>query len=146
MHTTTTETDVPNLRDATLKKIVWFDPEELDFYALNEYDHSDEEIDRFQLTINDFNGALPIVVSDDGKSVAGRGRVEAGYLLDFDEIPALWLSDMTANDISHYVDTLTRFAKYVGWSPEMLETDLQTLITIDALLKAAASSAACWRH
>ena len=139
-------TEVPNLRDETLEKVVWFDPEELDFYSPNESDHSDAEIDQFQRTIYEFNGALPIIVGDGGVIVAGRGRVEAGYLLGVDGVPALMLSDMTADDVCHYVETLTRFATYVGWSRKMLEIDLQSLISIDALLKTAAPKAAKQRH
>lgn len=142
MNAATPGTEIPNLRDETLEKIVWYDPEELDFYALNERDHSDAEIDSFQRTIHEYNGAQPVVVDDDGNIIAGRGRVEAGYLLCVDDVPALPLSALTADDVQHYIDTVIRFGKYVGWTREMLEIDLQHLLNIDVLMRAAADDTA----
>ena len=142
MLTNTPGTDVPNLRDETLAKLVWCDPDDLDFYALNERDHDDAEIDRFQRTIHDYNGAQPIVIDDDDNIVAGRGRVEAGSLYGVDNIPAIRMSSLSADDLDHYIRTLIRFGHYVGWTREMLETDLQHLFNVDALLKAATDDAA----
>lgn len=121
MNATTPGTEIPNMRYETLEKIVWYDPEELDFYALNERDHSDAEIDSFQRTIHDYKGAQPVVV---------------------DDVPALPLSALTADDVHHYIDTVIRFGKYVGWTREMLEIDLQHLRNIDVLMRAAADDTA----
>lgn len=142
MYATTTGTEVPNLSDEILENTVWFDPEELDYVPLEEREHSDAEIDHFQRTIYDYNGAQPIVVDCECRIVAGRGRVEAGWLLGVDEIPAIPLSSMSADDLDHYIKTMIRFAVYVGWSAEMLETDLQHLLVIKALMEAASSDTA----
>ena len=132
----TTGTEVPNLRDETLEKTVWFDPDELDYLPLEEGEHSDVEIDHFQRTIYDYNGAQPIVVDRECNIVAGRGRVEAARLLGIDEIPAIPLASFSWDDLDHYIETMIRFGAFVGWSAEMLETDLQHLLVIDALMKA----------
>ncbi len=142
MTNTTRGTEVPNLRDETLENIVWRDPDDLDFYAFNERDHSDAEIDHFQRTIHDYNGAQPIVLDDADNIVAGRGRVEAASLCGVEEIPVLRMSSFSADDLDHYVNTLIRFGHFVGWTPEALEIDLQHLLVIDALVKAAADDAA----
>ena len=136
MHADTPGTDIPNLRDKTLEKTIWFDPNELDYLSLDEREHSDAEIDHFQRTIYDYTGAQPIVIDNECNIVAGRGRVEAARLLGVDEIPAIPLSSFTSDDLDHYIETMIRFGAYVGWSAEMLETDLQHLLVIDALMKA----------
>lgn len=82
------------------------------------------------------------MIDEANNVVAGRGRVEAGALLGIDQIPALRMSSPSGDDIDHYIETLFRFGTYVGWSREMLETDLQHLLKLDALLKAAADDAA----
>ena len=133
----TTGTEVPNLRDETLEKTVWYDPDELDYLPLEEREHSDAEVDHFQRTIHDYNGALPIVIDDECNIVAGRGRVEAGRLLGIDEVPAIPLSSLTAEDVDHYIETLVRFGGVVGWTHEMLQIELQHLLVIDAFMKAA---------
>jgi len=142
MTNTTPGTEFPNLRDETLENVVWCDPDDLDFHAFNERDHSDAEIDQFQRTIHDYNGAQPIVLDDADNIVAGRGRVEAASLCGVDKIPFLRVSSLSADDLDHYIKTLIRFGQYVGWTREMVETDLQHLLVIDALVKAAADDAA----
>ncbi len=136
MTSITQRTDVPNLEDEILAKTIWFDPDELDYLPLEEREHSDAEIDHFQRTIYDYNGAQPIVIDDECNIVAGRGRVEAGRLLGVDETPAIPLSSFSSDDLDHYIETMIRFGAYVGWSAEMLETDLQHLLVIEALMKA----------
>lgn len=136
MHADTSGADVPNLRDETLEKTVWYDPDELDYLELEELEHSDAEVDHFQRTIYDYNGALPIVVDRECNIVAGRGRVEAARLLGIDEIPAIPLASFSWDDLDHYIETMIRFGAYVGWSAEMLETDLQHLLVAEALMKA----------
>lgn len=142
MTNTAPGTEVPNLRDETLEKIVSCDPDDLDFYAFNERDHSDAEINHFQRTIHDYDGAQPIVLDDADNIVAGRGRVEAASSRGVDKIPFLRVSSLSADDLDHYIKTLIRFGRYVGWTREMVETDLQHLLVIDALVKAAADDAA----
>ena len=129
-------TDVPNLRDETLAKVIRYDPDELDYLPLDEREHSDAEIDHFQRTIYDYTGAQPIVIDHECNIVAGRGRVEAARLLGIDEIPAIPLSSLSSDDLDHYIETMIRFGAFVGWSAEMLETDLQHLLVIEALMKA----------
>lgn len=136
MTSITQGTDVPNLRDETLAKVIRYDPDELDYLPLDEREHSDAEIDHFQRTIYDYTGAQPIVIDNECNIVAGRGRVEAARLLGIDEIPAIPLSSLSSDDLDHYIETMFRFGAFVGWSAEMLETDLQHLLVIEALMKA----------
>lgn len=135
-------TEVPNLRDETLAKVIRYDPDELDYLSLEELEHSDAEVDHFQRTIYDCTGAQPIVIDHECNIVAGRGRVEAARLLGIDEIPAIPLSSLSSDDLDHYIETMVRFGAYVGWSAEMLETDLQHLLVVEALMKASWDDAA----
>ena len=137
MNQTTTTTDVPNLREETDQKMVSRDPEELTFLPFEKRTHSDVEIDRFQQTILDFRGAQPIVIDAEGNVAAGRGRVEAAMLLGIEEIPALPLSALTADDLDHYTKTLGCFGQVVGWTRRMVQIDLQHLLVISAFLSAA---------
>lgn len=122
------EAAVPNLSDEVLTKVVWFDPDELDYAASpGALDHTDVEIDLFQKTIYCYPGALPIVIDDDGYILAGQGRVEAGKLLGIDRIPALVASTLTSEEAQHYLETVKASGNYVGWSQEMLSIDLQEL-------------------
>lgn len=136
MHHTTTTTDVPNLREEILKKIVWRDPEELTFFSFDKSKHSDAEIDQFQQTIHDYRVAQPIVIDAEGNVVAGRGRVEAALLLGIEKTPALPLSALTADDFDHYIKTLACFGQVVGRTRRMVQIDLQHLQVMSAFLSA----------
>lgn len=133
----TAGTEVPNMREETLEKIVWCKPEELDGAPLPEQDHSDAEIDHFQRTIYDYTGAQPIIIDRSGSIVAGHGRIKAARLLGIDEVPTLPLPLLTDDDVEHYIQTLVLFGRHVGWTREMLEIDLQHLLKINALVQAA---------
>lgn len=139
MLTNTPGTDVPNLRDETLEKVIWCDPDDLDCSLLVELEYSDAEIEQYQRTILARGGALPIVVGDDGWIVTGRGRVEAALLLGIYNIPALRLSSMTFGDLNHYIETLVRFGQNAGWTNDMLNTDLGHLYKLNAMAQAAAT-------
>ena len=134
MHTTATGIEVPNLREETLEKIVWCDPETLRYFTFDERKPSVAEIDAFHQTIHDYKGAPPIVIDDEGKIVAGRGRLEGALLLGIDQIPALPLSSLTTDDLGHYIKTLVSFGQHVGWTRRMLHVELQHLLQIYALL------------
>lgn len=127
-------TDVPNLREETLEKIVWHDPEKLSFFPFDRPKPTETEIDQFHQTIHDYRGAQPIVIDDAGNVIAGRGRVEGALLLDIEEIPALPLASLTADDLDHYIKTLVSFGHYVGWTRRMLRVELQHLLQVYALL------------
>lgn len=122
------EAEVPNLRNETLSKTVWCDPDELNYSAPSgARNHAVAEVDLFQKTIHHYNGALPVVIDDDGNIFAGQGRVEASKLLGIERIPALVLSTLTRDDVQHYLETIGEFGSYVGWSQAMLSIDLQAL-------------------
>ena len=123
--------DVPNLRDETLAKTVWCDPDELKYSESPvTRHHTDAEIDLFQKTIYHYTGALPIVIDDEMNIIAGQGRVEAGRLLHIERIPALVMSTLNSDDVHHYLGIIEEFGNYVGWSPDMLRIDLQLLSRI----------------
>lgn len=136
MHSIYPEGDVPNLRDETLEKTVWYDPDELNYLLLEEREHTHVEIDRFQRTIYDYNSALPIVTDEECHIVAGRGRVDAARLLGIDQIPTIPLPSFSSDDLDHYIETMIRFGAYVGWTSAMLQIDLQHLLAIEAQMKA----------
>ncbi|WP_170441321.1 ParB N-terminal domain-containing protein [Ruegeria arenilitoris] len=139
-HSEDREDNIPNLSDETLEKTVWCDPDELDYAVPDARYHTDVEIDRFQKTIYDYNGAQPIVIDRNYNIVAGQGRVEAARLLGIDEIPVLPLSMLTEDDVDHYIKTMMQFGKYVGWTREMMHIDLQHLKSIRLEMKASTYS------
>lgn len=121
----TTGTEVPNLRDETLEKIIWCHPGELDYYAPNASQHSEDHIECFARTIREVGFALPVITNGSGNIIAGQGRVEAALRLGIETIPMLPLAWLTEKERKYYVKTLTEFGDVAGWSRDMLEIDLQ---------------------
>lgn len=101
MHTTT-GTDLPNLRAVTLSKIIWCDPDELDYYSPGAREHSEDHIDRFAQAIRAQGSTLPVVTDGTGNIIAGQGRVEAARCLGVKAIPTVPLAWLTEKERKHY--------------------------------------------
>lgn len=125
MHAATTGTDVPTLRAVTLDKIIWCPPGDLDYYAPSARRHSEDHIESFSRTMRLFGRVFPVITDGTCNIIAGQGRVEAARRLGITAIPTLPLAWLTEKERKHYVKTLTLVGGLVGWSPDMLQIDLQ---------------------
>ncbi len=73
---------------------------ERDVVALHPYEsnartHSKKQVKQIAASIERFGFTNPVLVSDDGKIIAGHGRVEAAKLLGIKRVPTLALSHLS---------------------------------------------------
>lgn len=127
MHTKIEEPALPNLPEVTLNKVAWCNPNELEYYAPNAREHTDQHIDAYMQAIVKFGNFLPVVTNGTGGIIAGQGRVEAALRLKLETVLELPLSWLTEQERKKYIKTLLQFGGNVGWSREMLQIDLQHL-------------------
>jgi len=62
-------------------------------YERNSRRHSAEQIAQIAASIRQWGWTMPILAADDGMVLAGHGRLAAGKLLGFTEVPSSWRAD-----------------------------------------------------
>jgi hypothetical protein len=82
-------------------------------------------------SIERFGFTNPVLVSDDGEIIAGRGRVEAATLLGLNKVPTLALSHLSEAERRAYVLADNKFAINAGWDKEILAIELQALVDLE---------------
>ena len=67
----------------------------LNLCARNPRTHSRKQIRQIADSISEFGFTNPVLIDDDGRIIAGHGRIEAAKLLGIETVPTIRLEDMT---------------------------------------------------
>jgi DNA modification methylase len=92
--------------------------------------HSKRQISQIRESILKFGFNNPILIDDDGRIIAGHGRVEAAKDLNIVTVPVVRLSHLNEAEKRAYVLADNRLAEKACWDPEILAIELQGLIDI----------------
>ena len=106
-------------------------PDALKPYERNARTHSKRQIRQIAASIETFGFTNPVLVDDQGRIIAGHGRVAAARLLGMEQIPTLRLAEMTAAEKRAYVIADNRLAEKAGWDRAILAIELQALVDLD---------------
>jgi DNA modification methylase len=106
-------------------------PNQLTPYSGNARTHSKRQIEQIAASIRKFGFNNPVLINDDGRIVAGHGRVEAAKLLGLAAVPTLRLSHLSPAEQRAYVLADNKLAENAGWDRELLAIELQGLIDLD---------------
>lgn len=96
-------------------------------YARNSRTHSDAQVAQIASSIKEFGFTNPVLVDEQGGIIAGHGRVLAAQKLDYQEVPAIVLSHLTATQKRAYVIADNKLALNAGWDDEMLRLEFAEL-------------------
>ena len=89
--------------------------------------HTKTQIRQIADSIVAFGFTNPVLVDSYGKIVAGHGRVEAAKLLGMDNVPTIFLENLTEEQIRAYVVADNRLAELAGWDKEILRLEFEAL-------------------
>lgn len=101
--------------------------------------HSKKQIRKLAKLIGEYGFLVPVLVTKDGRIIAGHGRVEAAKLLGLAEIPAIYVEHLTPAQIEALALAENRVSDEASWSPETLSLivgDLAALGDFDLSLTA----------
>lgn len=102
-------------------------------YSRNARTHSKKQIKQIAASIERFGFTNPVLVSDSGGIIAGRGRVEAAKLIGMKTVPTLALSHLTEAERRAYVLADNKLALNAGWDRDILAIEFQGLIDLDSI-------------
>ncbi|MBF0561723.1 MAG: ParB N-terminal domain-containing protein [Alphaproteobacteria bacterium] len=97
----------------------------------NARSHSKKQIQQIAASIREFGFVNPVLVDDQGRIVAGHGRVEAAKLLGQGTVPVIPLSHLTEEQKRAYVLADNRLAELSGWDRDLLKLELEELTSLD---------------
>lgn len=100
-------------------------------FARNARTHSKAQIKQIANSIERFGFTNPVLVDDDGRILAGHGRVAAARLLGMSEVPVIRLGDLTLAERKACVLADNKLALNAGWDQELLALELQELVELD---------------
>jgi hypothetical protein len=97
-------------------------------YERNSRRHSPEQIGQIAASIRQWGWTMPILAADDGMVLAGHGRLAAGKLLGFTEVPVIVARGWTDQQKRAYVIADNRLTDASDWDDEMLRLELADLV------------------
>ena len=100
-------------------------------YANNARTHSDEQIKKLQSSIREFGFINPVLVDNKLSIIAGHGRVEAAKREGLEEVPCLYIEDLTDAQKKAYILADNRMALDAGWDMDILNAELEALKEMD---------------
>ena len=109
-------------------------PGELKPAKRNARTHSQRQIAQIAASIREFGFTQPVLTDDEGRIVAGHGRVEAAKSLGMALVPTLPLSHLNEDQLRAYALADNKLALNAGWDEELLKlefAELEAVISFD---------------
>ena len=100
-------------------------------YVNNTRTHSDTQVLQIASSIKEFGFTNPILIDEEGRVIAGHGRIMGAKKLGLDEAPTITLKGLTEAQRKAYIIADNKLALNSGWDEELLKVELQALDEID---------------
>ena len=101
--------------------------EQLKPYENNARTHSDKQVEKIARSIEEFGFINPVLIDSNYGIIAGHGRVEGAKALGMEEVPCLFIEDLTDEQKRAYIIADNKLALDAGWDYELLQIELEEL-------------------
>ena len=85
---------------------------------------NDNAIDKVVESISEFGFTNPILLDENNVIIAGHTRYEASKVLGLDEVPCIYLTDLSEEQIKAYRLVDNKTSEFAGWDFEALSREL----------------------
>ena len=96
-------------------------------YENNARTHSQEQVEKIANSIKEFGFINPVIIDSDYGIIAGHGRVLGAKLLGMEEVPCLFVEDLTETQKRAYILADNKLALDAGWDDEILKQEIKAL-------------------
>ena len=100
---------------------------ELKPYENNARTHSEAQVEKIANSIKEFGFINPVIIDNNYGIIAGHGRVLGAQKLGMEEVPCLFVSDLTDTQKREYVLADNKLALDAGWDDEILKQEIKAL-------------------
>lgn len=102
--------------------------ERLKPYERNPRKHSAEQVAQIAASMREWGWTMPVLAADDGRVIAGHGRLLAAARLGFREAPVLVARGWSDAQIRAYVIADNQLALNASWDQELLGAEIADLL------------------
>lgn len=96
-------------------------------YVNNARTHSAEQINKIRASLREFGFVNPVIIDRDMNVIAGHGRLAAAKAEGFNEVPCVFIDDMTEAQKKAYILADNRMALDAGWDDDLLKVEMESL-------------------
>lgn len=96
-------------------------------YVNNARTHSKEQVNKLRASLREFGFVNPLIIDRDNNVLAGHGRLMAAKEEGYEEVPCVYVEDMTEAQKKAYILADNRYAADAGWNEELLAVELESL-------------------
>lgn len=96
-------------------------------YENNARTHSEEQVEKIARSIEEFGFINPVIIDSDYGIIAGHGRVMGAQKLGMEEVPCLFVEDLTEAQKKAYILADNKLALDAGWDDEILKQEIKAL-------------------
>lgn len=96
-------------------------------YKNNARTHSEKQVEKIANSIQEFGFINPVLIDSDYGIIAGHGRVKGAEKLGMEEVPCLFVEDLTEEQKRAYIIADNKLALDAGWDYELLQVELDEL-------------------
>ena len=100
-------------------------------YKNNARTHNEKQIEKIANSIQEFGFINPVLIDSDYGIIAGHGRVKGAEKLGMDEVPCLFVEDLTEEQKRAYIIADNKLALDAGWDYELLKIELEELDNVN---------------
>jgi ParB-like chromosome segregation protein Spo0J len=95
--------------------------------ARNARTHSDAQIDQIAASIKEWGWTMPLLVDEEGKIIAGHGRVLAAVRLGIEDVPVMVARGWSDAQKRAYLIADNKLALNAGWDETLLRLEIGDL-------------------
>ncbi len=100
-------------------------------YARNARMHDDLQIKKIADSIKEFGFINPVLIDSEYTVIAGHGRILGAKKLGLQEVPCIFIEDLTATQKAAYIIADNKLAEDAGWDMSILSKELEELKELD---------------
>ena len=100
-------------------------------YENNARTHSEKQVEKIANSIQEFGFINPVLIDSNYGIIAGHGRVKGAEKLGMDEVPCLFIEDLTEEQKRAYIIADNKLALDAGWDYDLLKIELEELDNLD---------------
>ena len=105
--------------------------DELKPYENNARTHSEKQVEKIARSIEEFGFVNPVLIDSNYGIIAGHGRVLGAEALGMEEVPCLFIEDLTEEQKRAYIIADNKLALDAGWDYELLQLELDELDSLN---------------
>ena len=100
-------------------------------YKNNAKIHDEKQIEQIAKSIKEFGFINPVLIDENYQIIAGHGRILGAKRLGMEEVPCLFVEDLTDKQKRAYILADNRLTELGKWDKELLKVELEALNDVD---------------